>query len=173
MAKAVESVYKRFTTVRAGRANPNLVNDIKVSYYGVETPLVQLATISVPEARQLNIKPFDKSCLKDIEKAIFEADLGLTPTNNGEIIIITIPPLTEDRRREYVKQVKSMAEEAKVSLRNIRQDGIKHVKALESTEDEIKSGPDDVQELINKFNKLVCRLVEIKDFQFVFDKSAA
>ena len=163
MIKTIENLEKRFTTVRAGRANPNLVNDIKVSYYGVETPLVQLATISVPEARQLNIKPFDKSCLKDIEKAIFEADLGLTPTNNGEIIIITIPPLTEERRREYVKQVKSMAEEAKVSLRNIRQDGIKQVKGLETTEDEIKSYENDIQDLINTYNKNVDNKLKEKE----------
>ena len=155
MNKSIENLEKRFTTVRAGRANPNLVSDIKVSYYGVDTPIVQLATISVPEARQLNIKPFDKSCLKDIEKAIFEADLGITPTNNGEIIIITIPPLTEDRRHEYVKQVKSMAEEAKVSLRNIRQDGLKHIKGLELSKDEEKNYEDDIQELINEYNKKI------------------
>lgn len=153
MKKTVENLEKRFTTVRAGRANPSLVNEIKVNYYGVDTPLMQLATILVPEARQLNIKPFDKSCLKDIEKAIFEADLGITPTNNGEIIIITIPALTEDRRREYVKQVKAMAEEGKVSLRNIRQDGLKHIKNLEFTEDEIKSYENDIQDLINTYNK--------------------
>ena len=163
MKKTIENLEKRFTTVRAGRANPSLVNDIKVNYYGVDTPLMQLATISVPEARQLHIKPFDKSCLKAMEKAIFEADLGITPTNNGEIIIITIPPLTEDRRREYVKQVKAMAEEAKVSLRNIRQDGIKHVKNLETTEDEIKSYENDIQDLINEYNKNVDNKLKEKE----------
>lgn len=153
MKKTIENLEKRFTTVRAGRANPSLVSDIKIDYYGVETPLVSLATISVPEARQLHIKPYDKSALKSIEKAIFEANLGITPTNNGEIIIITIPPLTEDRRKEYVKQVKSMAEEAKVSLRNIRQDGIKQLKSMELSLDEEKSSESDIQELINTYNK--------------------
>ncbi len=155
MKKTIESLEKKFTTVRAGRANPNLVSNVKVEYYGTDTPLVQLATISVPEARQLHIKPYDKSCLKAIEKAIFEADLGITPTNNGEIIIISIPPLTEERRKEYVKQVKAMSEEARVSLRNIRQDGIKHVKSMELTEDEKKNYEDDIQELINTYNKIV------------------
>ena len=163
MTKAIESMKQRFTTVRAGRANPALVNNLKASYYGVDTPLVQLATISVPEARQLHIKPFDKSCLKDIEKAIFEANLGITPTNNGEIIIITIPELTEERRKEYVKEVKGIAEDAKIALRNIRQDSNSEIKKLELPEDEEKRGMDRVQDLIGKYNKEVDALLSSKE----------
>ena len=106
MEGAIESMEKRFTSIRAGRANPQILDHVMVNYYGVPTPLKQLATISIPEARQLCIKPFDKSCLNAIEKGIFEANVGLTPNNNGEIIILNIPPLTEDTRKEYVKQTK-------------------------------------------------------------------
>ena len=125
-----------------------------VSYYGGDTPLKQLANISVPEARQLCIKPFDKSCLQAIEKGIYEANVGLTPNNNGEVIILNIPVLTEDTRRDYVKQAKQMTEEAKIALRNIRQDANNDAKKLEITEDEKKSLADDIQELINKYNKI-------------------
>ncbi len=163
MQKAIENMKHRFITVRAGRANPALVSDLKVQYYGVDTPLQQLATISIPEARQLSIKPFDKSCLKDIEKAIFEANIGLTPTNNGEIIIITIPELTEERRRDYVKQAKSIAEETKIALRNIRQDANKDVKNQELAEDEEKRTMDKIQELTNDFNKEVEELLKEKE----------
>ena len=155
MEKAVENLEHRFTQIRAGRANPNILDGIKVNYYGAPTPLNQLATISVPEARKLQIKAFDKSCLSDIEKAIYEADLGLTPNNTGELIFITIPELTEDRRRELVKQAKAMSEEAKIALRNIRQDANNSIKRLELNEDEEKYGESEVQELINKYNKIV------------------
>ena len=128
MKKAVEAMEKRFQTVRAGRANPSSLDGVMVNYYGSMTPLKQLATISVPEARQLLIKPFDKSCLSAIEKAIFESNLGYTPGNDGETIRIVIPMLTEDRRKELVKQAKGMSEEAKVALRNIRQDAMNDVK---------------------------------------------
>lgn len=163
MKSSIENLKHRFTTVRAGRANPALVNNIKVAYYGVDTPLVQLATVSVPEARQLHIKPFDKSCLKDIEKAIFEANLGVTPTNNGEIIIITIPELTEERRKEYVKEAKGLAEEAKIALRNIRQDANNAIKKLEIPEDDQKGAQDDVQELIVKYNKVIEEKLKAKE----------
>ena len=153
MEGAIESLEKRFTTIRAGRANPAILDRVMVSYYGVDTPLKQLANISVPEARQLCIKPFDKSCLQAIEKGIYEANVGLTPNNNGEVIILNIPVLTEDTRRDYVKQAKQMTEEAKIALRNIRQDANNDAKKLEITEDEKKSLADDIQELINKYNK--------------------
>ena len=155
MEKAIESLQTRFTTLRAGRANPAILDNVKVNYYGTPTALNQLATISVPEARKLQIKAFDKSCLSDIEKAIYEADLGLTPNNTGELIFITIPELTEDRRRELVKQAKAMAEDAKVALRNIRQDSNNAIKRLELNEDDEKYGTNEVQELINKYNKKV------------------
>ena len=155
MELSINSLEHKFTNVRAGRANPNILNDITINYYGTDTPIKQLANISIPEARQLSIKPFDKSILKDIEKAIFEADIGLTPNNNGESIFIVIPALTEERRRELVKQVKQLAEEAKIALRNIRQEANKAIDNLDISEDEIKRANDKVQELINEFNKIV------------------
>ena len=155
MEKAVANLNERLKSIRAGRANPAILDGVKVNYYGAPTPLNQLATISVPEARRLQIKPFDKSCLSEIEKAIYEADLGLTPNNNGELIFIAIPELTEDRRKEYVKQAKTMGEEAKIALRNIRQDANNSLKKAEINEDEEKRMTEEVQELISKYNKKV------------------
>ncbi len=155
MEESIETMEKRFLNVRAGRANPNMLDGITVEYYGVPTPLKQLANISVPEARQLSIKPFDKSILGDIEKAIFEANIGLTPNNNGEVIFLVIPALTEDRRKELVKQVKQIAEEGKISLRNIRQDTNNDIKKEKLPEDMEKRANEDVQELINKYNKVI------------------
>ena len=128
--RTIEAMEKKFTNVRAGRANPAILNKVEVLYYGVPTPLNQLAQISIPEARQLSIKPFDKSCLGAIEKGIFGANIGLTPNNNGETIILNIPPLTEETRKEYVKQVREIAEEGKIALRNIRQDANNEIKRL-------------------------------------------
>ena len=155
MNNTISNLDKRLLNIRAGRANPAILDNVTVSYYGVDTPLKQLATISIPEARQLAIKPFDRSTISLIEKGIYEANIGLTPNNNGEVIILNIPALTEETRKEYVKQAKSVAEEAKIALRNIRQDANSDLKKLEITEDEIKDGQDQVQELINKFNKIV------------------
>lgn len=163
MNMAIESLEKRFLNVRAGRANPSMLDGVMVEYYGVPTPIRQLANISVPEARQLSIKPFDKSALNAIEKAIFEANLGVTPNNNGETVFIVIPALTEDRRKEFVKQVKSMAEEGKIALRNIRQEGNTDIKKLELPEDEEKRGNERVQELINKYNKIVDEKLKEKE----------
>ena len=155
MDKTMESLEGRFATVRAGRANPSSLDGISVDYYGSQTPLKQLATISVPEARQLLIKPFDRSCLAAIEKAIFESNLGYTPNNDGETIRIIIPVLTEDRRKELTKQVRAMAEDAKVSIRNIRRDANEEIDNLEISEDEQKSLQNQIQDLVNKYNKLI------------------
>lgn len=155
MKKAVEAMEKRFQTVRAGRANPSSLDGVMVSYYGVMTPLKQLATISVPEARQLLIKPFDRSCLQAIEKAIFEANLGYTPGNDGEVIRIVIPMLTEERRKELVKQVKAISEEGKVAIRNIRHDALEDIEVLELPEDEEKALGVSVQNLVNEYNKVI------------------
>lgn len=155
MNGTISNLEKRLVNIRAGRANPAILDGVNVSYYGVPTPLKQLATISIPEARMLQIKPFDKSAISLIEKAIYEANLGLTPNNNGEVVILNIPALTEETRREYVKQAKSVAEDAKIALRNIRQDANNDIKKLEITEDEVKSAQDEIQELINKYNKIV------------------
>ncbi len=164
MDQAIETYEKRLLNIRAGRANPSILDGVMVSYYGVDTPLKQLATISIPEARQLMIKPFDRSCLQAIEKGIFEANIGLTPNNNGETIILNIPALTEDTRREYVKQAKQIAEEAKIQLRNIRQDANNDIKRDEElTEDDKDSLQEDVQELIQKFNKKVDEIYKEKE----------
>ena len=163
MDLAISSLEHKFTNVRAGRANPNILEGISISYYGVDTPIKNLANISIPEARQLMIKPFDKNILGDIEKAIFEANIGLTPNNNGESIFIVIPALTEDRRRELVKQVKQMAEEARIALRNIRQDANKAIANLEVSEDEEKKGENKVQDLINEYNKIVDEKLKEKE----------
>ena len=155
MESTINSLDYKFTNVRAGRANPSMLDGITVEYYGSQTPLKQLANISIPEARQLMIKPFDKGILGGIEKAIFEANIGITPNNNGECIFLVIPPLTEDRRKELVKQVKSLAEEARIALRNIRQEANNELKKLKLPEDEEKQGNEEVQELISKYNKKV------------------
>lgn len=155
MDKAIESLESKFTTVRAGRANPNILHGIMVSYYGVPTPIQSLATITIPEARQLFIKPFDKSALRDMEKAIFEAELGMAPTNNGEMLILNIPALTEETRRNYVKQAKDMAEEARIALRNIRQDINNWIKKQEFSENEEENYLAVVQKYIDKYNVIV------------------
>lgn len=163
LEKAILSYEARLKTVRAGRANPSSLDDVSLDYYGTLTPLKQLATISVPEATQLLIKPFDKSCLKDIEKAIFESNLGYTPNNDGESIRIVIPPLTEDRRKELIKLVKSMSEDAKVSVRNARHEGIESAKKLELPEDEQKGIEKDIQSLVNDYNKKIESILKEKE----------
>ena len=155
MEAALENLDKRFLNIRAGRANPSMVSGIMVDYFGVPTPIQSLANITVPEAKQLFIKPYDRTAIKEIERAINEANIGIAPTNNGEIVILTVPNLTEDTRRDYVKQARQYAEEAKVALRNARQDANNEIKKAELPEDEEKGMLEDVQELINKYNKLV------------------
>jgi ribosome recycling factor len=155
MSKVIDNLESRYTTIRAGRANPNILHGIMVEYYGNPTPLQSLSNITIPEARVLSIKPFDKSALKNIEKAIYEANLGMAPTNNGEVIILTIPELTGETRREYVKQASSMAEEAKIALRNIRQDENNKIKKSEVPEDERDMYLEIVQELTDEYNKTV------------------
>lgn len=163
MDKTIENLEKRFATVRAGRANPSSLDGVNVEYYGVATPLKQLATVSVPEARQLLIKPFDKGALPEIEKAILAANLGFTPSNDGETIRIVIPELTEERRRELVKQVKALAEDAKVSIRNNRREALDDIKKAELGEDVEKSMEKDVQDLVNNYNKKVEDLLKEKE----------
>ena len=163
MEKAVETVEKRFTTVRAGRANPSMLDGVSVSYYGVDTPLKSLATISVPEGRQLLVKPYDRGSLAAIEKGIFEADLGLTPTNDGESIRITVPALTEDRRIELTKQVKAISEEGKVSIRNIRREAIEDLEKEKLPEDEQKGLEKQIQDLVNEYNKKIEEKLKVKE----------
>lgn len=154
MKKALDALNRELATLRAGRANPSLLEKVTVEYYGAPTPLNQLATISVPEARMLVIQPFDKTVIGDIEKAILKSDLGLTPSNDGTIIRLTIPALTEERRKDLVKLVKKYAEEGKVAVRNIRRDINDDLKKLqkdgELTEDDLRRSTEDVQKLTDK-----------------------
>ncbi len=163
MIQTIENLESRLLNIRAGRANPAILNGIMVNYYGTPTAIQSLANVTVPEARKLFIKPFDRGALKDIERAINEANLGIAPTNNGEMIILTVPELNEERRRDYVKQAKNMGEEAKVALRNIRQDANNDVKKEELPEDEEKRQLEDIQELITKYNKIVDDKVKEKE----------
>ena len=163
MIKVIENLESRLTSIRAGRANPSMLNGIMVEYYGALTPLNAVANITVPEARQLFIKPFDRSVLKNIEKSINESNLGIAPSNNGEMIILTIPELNEERRREYVKMAKSYGEDAKVALRNIRQEDNDTVKKSELPEDAEKLYLEDIQDSINKYNKIVDEKVKVKE----------
>lgn len=162
LKKVLESLEERFKKINAGRANPSMLDGVMVNYYGSLTPLKSLVTISVPEARQLLIKPFDKSSLSSIEKAIFEADLGFTPNNDGETIRIIIPMLTEDRRKELVKQAKTVSDENKVSIRNQRRDALEMLKMENLPEDTVKSSEEKIQTLVDKYNKLVDNMLEEK-----------
>ena len=159
MDKALEHLEEEFGAVRAGRANPKFLDRITVEYYGSETALNGVATISSPDARTLVIQPWDTKLLKDIQKAIQTSDLGINPQNDGRVIRLTFPMLTEDRRKELVKQVKKYAEDAKVAMRNIRRDGMDYVKKLkknsEITEDDQKKAEKDLQDLLDKMIKKV------------------
>ena len=167
MEKVIENLENKFLTVRAGRANPGMVNGIEVEYYGVKTPITSLANITVPEARQLFVKPFDRGALKDIERAINEANIGITPTNNGEIVILTVPELNEERRKEYVKLSKTYAEEAKVGLRNVRQEINNLIKKEEYPEDEEERLLKSIQNTIDKFNKIVDEMLKEKETELM------
>ncbi len=154
MNKTIEVLKQNFSEVRAGRANPAILNRISVEYYGTPTPINQVAGISVPEARLIMIQPWDASILKDIEKAILASDIGINPNNDGKVIRLNFPELTEERRKELVKDIKKTAEEAKVSVRAIRRDGMDKAKVMqkssEITEDELRSAEDTIQKLTDK-----------------------
>lgn len=155
MQKSIHSLSEDLLTIRTGRANPALVEKLHVEYYGSPTPLQQLASISVPEPRQLMIKPFDKTTLKAIEKSIMASDLGLTPNNDGLVIRLNLPVLTEDRRKDLVKHVHHRLEEARVALRNIRRDSMKDIKDFENekmiSEDDRRHGEEEIQKLTDRF----------------------
>ena len=165
MQKTLNSLDAELATIRAGRANPNVLNKLTVDYYGVPTPIQQAANISVPEARMIQIQPWDKSLIKEIEKAILTSDLGLNPSNDGSVIRLVFPELTEDRRKEIVKDVKKKGEAAKVAVRNIRRDGndaFKKLKGTEVSEDEIKDLEDELQKLTDKYVTNIDKAVEVK-----------
>ena len=166
MQKSVENLEAEYATIRAGRANPNILNKIKVEYYGVPTPMQQLANITVPEARTLVIAPWEPSLVKEIEKAIMNSDLGITPNNDGRNIILNFPELTEDRRKELVKDIKKKGEGAKVAIRNIRRDANDAIKKMEKngdiSEDELKDTEDKIQKLTDKYVGQIDKAVESK-----------
>lgn len=167
MDKAVKSLKREMAKVRTGRASVSLLDDVKVDYYGVPTPLSQVATLSVPEARLITVQPWEKNLIPDIEKAIFKADLGLTPSSDGQLIRLPVPALTEERRREMVKIIKRMAEDAKISVRNARRDANETLKMLEKekeiTEDDLKRSEKDVQQLTDDFVSTIDSVVQSKE----------
>ncbi|KAB7668668.1 ribosome recycling factor [Bacillus sp. B1-b2] len=167
MDKAIQSYSRELASIRAGRANAALLDRISVDYYGAPTPVNQLAGISVPEARLLVIQPYDKSVLGDIEKAILKSDIGLNPSNDGSVIRLSIPMLTEERRKELVKNVKKESEEAKIAIRNIRRDGNDDLKKLEKngeiTEDDLRGFNDDIQKLTDEYIVKVDALTKEKE----------
>lgn len=167
MQKSIEALKREFGTIRAGRANPSLLEKVQVEYYGVLTPVNQLANITVPEPRMLAIQPWDKSSLPAIERAILKSDLGLNPSSDGMMIRLIIPQLTAERRTDLVKTVKKKAEEARVAIRNVRRDGIEQLKKLEkdhtASEDDVKRAHEDVQKLTDKMIKEVDHVLEVKE----------
>lgn len=167
MEKTLEHLGEEFGAVRAGRANAKVLDRISVEYYGSETPLNGVATISSPDARTLVVQPWDTKLLKDIQKAIQTSDLGINPQNDGRVIRLVFPQLTEERRKDLTKQVKKYAEEAKVAMRNIRRDGMDYVKKLkknsEITEDEQKKAEKDLQEMLDKYIKKVDDVLAVKE----------
>lgn len=165
MGKSLDSLASEYTTIRAGRANPHVLDKIMVEYYGTPTNLQQVANISVSEARTIVIQPWEAILIKEIEKAILTSDLGLTPNNDGKVIRLTFPELTEDRRKELVKDVKKKGEAAKVAIRNIRRDGndaFKKLKGSDISEDEIKNLEDELQKMTDKYVKEIDSAVEVK-----------
>ncbi len=167
MNKVIANLEKDFRRLRTGRASVSLVDGIRVDYYGASTPLNQLATLSVPEPRLILIQPWDQSAIGEVEKAILKSELGLTPMNDGKMIRINIPPLTEERRRDLVKLVKKMAEEAKVAVRNVRRDANEMIKDLkkekEISEDDAFKGQEEVQKITDDFIKKVDELSAVKE----------
>ena len=165
MKKAYEFLEADYAAIRAGRANPHVLDKLRVEYYGTPTPIQQVGNVTVPEARIIQIAPWEKSLLKEIEKAILTSDIGINPTNDGSVIRLVFPELTEERRKDLVKEVKKKAEDGKVAIRNIRRDGNDSLKKLAKTEiseDEIKQLEEQLQKLTDKFIKDIDALMEVK-----------
>lgn len=167
MKKTIQVLKEDFNSVRAGRANPAILDKISIDYYGVATPIKQIASVNAPEPRLITIQPYDQSALTNIEKAIMQSDLGLNPTNDGKIIRLNIPQLTEERRKELIKVVKKMSEESKVAIRNQRRDANEQLKKMEKngelTEDDLKLAQDEVQKITDKFVKEIDELLSKKE----------
>jgi len=171
MEKTINAYTEKLGEVRAGRANPTILNKVRIDYYGVPTPINQVAAISVPEARLIVIQPWDISCLKDIEKAILTSDIGINPNNDGKVIRLNFPELTEERRKDLVKEIKKYAEEAKVAVRNARRDGMDKAKAMqkdgEITEDELKGAETDIQKLTDKNIEEIDKILAVKETEIM------
>lgn len=167
MNKTVAVLERDYKSIRAGRANASVLDRITVDYYGAPTPVQQMAAVSIPEPRVLMIQPWDASTLKTIEKAIFTSDIGINPQNDGRVIRLSFPPLTEERRKEIVKEVKKVAEDSKVAVRNTRRDAIEKLKALKKantvTEDDVANGEKKIQNLTDKFCKEIDELAALKE----------
>ena len=167
MSKTISVYRENLAEIRAGRANPAVLNKIKIDYYGVPTPINQVASVTVPEARLIVIQPWDANKLKEIEKAILTSDLGINPNNDGKLIRLNFPELNEERRKELVKDIKKMCEDAKVAVRSIRRDGIDEFKAMqknsEITEDELKAAEDNIQKITDKNIDEIDKLTDVKE----------
>ena len=167
MKKTIDALHENLGTIRAGRANPAILNKINVEYYGVPTPLTQVASVSIPEARMIVVQPWDANILKDIEKEIIKAELGIMPNNDGKVIRLNFPGLTEERRKEIVKTVKKMGEDSKVAIRTIRRDALDFAKNLkknnEISEDELKGEEDNVQKITDKFVAEIDNIIANKE----------
>ncbi len=171
MEKTIENLVQRLSEVRAGRANPAILNKVKIDYYGTPTPINQVAGISVPEARMIMIQPWDVSILKEIEKAILASEIGINPNNDGKVIRLVFPELTEERRKELVKEIKKYSEDTKVTIRNIRRDGIDKAKAMqkdgEITEDELKVAETEIQKITDKNVEEVDKIIAAKETEIM------
>ena len=167
MEKSIDALKKDFTRIRTGRASTSLLDELRVDYYGTPTPLSQVGTLAVPEPRLITIQPWEKKLIPEIEKAILKSDLGLNPVSDGNLIRLAIPPLTEERRKDMVKQLKRMGEEGKIAIRNIRRDANESLKRLEKdkeiSEDDLKRGEKEIQELTDQFVKKADEAVAIKE----------
>lgn len=171
MEKTINAFTEKLGEVRAGRANPAILNKIKIEYYGVPTPINQVAAVSVPEARLIVIQPWDASCLKDIERAILSSDIGINPNNDGKVIRLNFPELTGERRKELVKDIRKIAEEAKVSIRGARRDGLDEFKTMqknsEITEDELKTAENDIQKLTDTKIEEIDKILSNKELDIM------
>ncbi|MEK9750404.1 MAG: ribosome recycling factor [Flavobacteriaceae bacterium] len=167
MQGAITHLEKAFIKIRAGKANPVMLSTVQVDYYGSLTPLSQVANVNTPDARTLSVQPWEKAMLPEIEKAIINSNLGFNPMNNGDLIIISVPPLTEERRRDLVKQAKAESEDAKISVRSARQEANKELKKIEISEDVLKDAEGDVQELTNSFITKIDDALKLKESEIM------
>tara|TARA_R110002050_G_scaffold179118_3_gene312509 strand:+ start:175356 stop:175913 length:558 start_codon:yes stop_codon:yes gene_type:complete len=168
MDGTIDHLLKAFSKIRAGKASPIMLSSVMVDYYGSATPLAQVANITIPDARTITVQPWEKKMLQEIEKAIMIANLGFNPMNNGDFVIISVPPLTEERRRDLVKQAKSEAEDAKIGIRNARQEANKEIRSLDDASEDLKKNAEgDIQELTNKYTKKIEDTLVVKEAEIM------